>query len=196
MKSAGRVARQASTLRSQLASFGDDIQSPVAYPDDEHFSKSLAGLAAMLAAGLPINVASIDAPGGFDTHDDQVEDLTEDLKATCDGLLAFQRDLEARGLDDRVLTLIWSEFGRRPEENDSNGTDHGAGGNAFLMGTPARGTMVGEWPGLDSLDEDDNLRSTSDFRALYCGLTEQWFGVDAGAVIPGASSFARPALLG
>ncbi len=71
---------------------------------------------------------------------------------TCDGLLAFQRDLEARGLDDRVLTLVWSEFGRRPEENGDGsaaGTDHGAGGNAFLIGTAAKGTMVGEWPGLE-----------------------------------------------
>ena len=52
--------------------------------------------------------------------------------------------------------------------------------------------MVGEWPGLNVLDEDDNLRSTSDFRAVYCSLLEQWFGVDADAVIPGASGFARP----
>lgn len=196
MKTAGAVARQATTLRSQLSSFGDEIQSPVAYPDDDHFSESLAGLAGMLSAGLPVKVASIDSPGSFDTHDEQRDDFENDLKATCDGLLAFQRDLEARGLDDRVLTLVWSEFGRRPEENDSAGTDHGAGGNAFLIGSPARGSMVGEWPGLDSLDEDDNMRSTSDFRSLYCGLVEQWFGVDAGAVIPGASSFPRAALLG
>ena len=56
--------------------------------------------------------------------------------------------------------------------------------------------MVGEWPGLATLDEDDNLRSTADFRSVYCSLLEQWFGVDAAAVIPGASGFARPALIG
>ena len=196
MQTAGEVARQANTLRGQLSSFGDSITSPVAYPDDEHFSTSLAGLAAMLAAGLPITVASVDSPGSFDTHDEQRDDFTSGLKATCDGLYAFQRDLEARGLDDRVLTLVWSEFGRRPEENESAGTDHGAGGNAFLVGTRAKGRMVGEWPGLDVLDEDDNLRSTSDFRAVYCGLLEQWFGVDAAAVIPGAANFPRAALIG
>ena len=85
-----------------------------------------------------------------------------------------------------MVTLVWSEFGRRPEENGSAGTDHGAGGNAFLIGSRARGQMVGEWPGLETLDEDDNLRATSDFRAVYCSLLEGWFGVDAGAVIPGA----------
>ena len=139
----------------------------------------------MLGAGLPITVASVRAPGSYDTHDEQAEDFRNYLAETCDGLLAFQRDLEARGLDDRVVTLVWSEFGRRPEENGSAGTDHGAGGNAFLIGTAARGKMIGEWPGLEVLDEDDNLRSTSDFRAVYCSLIEQWFGVDAGAVIPG-----------
>ena len=196
LNAAGEVARQANTLRGQLSAFSDEIQSPVPYPDDGHFPESLAGLAAMLTAGLPISVASIDAPGSYDTHDAQAEDFNKYLKETCDGLFAFQRDLEARGLQDRVLTLVWSEFGRRPEENGSAGTDHGAGGNAFLIGAPAKGTMVGEWPGLDGLDEDENLRSTSDFRSVYSSLVEQWFGVDANAVIPGASGFARPTLIG
>ena len=52
--------------------------------------------------------------------------------------------------------------------------------------------MVGEYPGLDRLDEDGNLRATSDFRALYCALLEQWLGHDAAAVIPNAARFARP----
>ena len=196
LRSAGTVARQAGTLRGQLSAFSDEIQAPVPYPDTGHFPESLAGLAAMLSAGLPIRVASIDAPGSYDTHDDQEADFQKYLGETADGLLSFQRDLEARGLGDRVLTLVWSEFGRRPEENGSAGTDHGAGGNAFLIGEPARGTMVGEWPGLDRLDSDDNLPATSDFRAVYCSLLEQWFGVDAAAVIPGAAGLARPTLIG
>jgi uncharacterized protein (DUF1501 family) len=198
LSGAGRVTRQAGTLRKQLQAFGE-VEPPVSYPDEEHFSESLAGLAAMLDAGLPIRVASVNAPGAYDTHDEQAATLGEDLTQTCASLLAFQRDLEARGLDDRVLTLVWSEFGRRPEENgegSSAGTDHGAGGSAFLIGSAARGQMVGEWPGLGILDEDDNLRSTSDFRAVYCSLLEQWFGVDADAVIPGAASLGRPALIG
>jgi uncharacterized protein (DUF1501 family) len=199
LSGAGRVARQASTLREQMSRFSDQIESPVAYPDDEHFSTSLAGLAAMLDAGLPITVASVGAPGSYDTHDDQEGTLGEDLGRTCASLLAFQRDLEARGIDDRVLTMVWSEFGRRPHENgsgDAAGTDHGAGGSAFVIGSGAKGSMVGEWPGLTKLDEDDNLRSTADYRAVYCSLLEQWFDVDAAQVIPGASGFARPALIG
>ena len=149
----------------------------------------------MLSAGLPIRCASISAPGGFDTHDSQAETFDDDLGLVADTVAAFQADLEYRGLADRVITLVWSEFGRRPEENGS-GTDHGAAGSAFVVGTGVRGQMIGEWPGLAQLDADQNLLNTSDFRGLYCALIEQWFGVDAAAVIPGAAGFARPALIG
>jgi uncharacterized protein (DUF1501 family) len=55
--------------------------------------------------------------------------------------------------------------------------------------------MIGEFPGLDQLDEDQNMRHTQDFRGVYSALLEQWFGVDAGAVIPGSGEFTRPALI-
>jgi uncharacterized protein (DUF1501 family) len=185
------------TLKSQLEPFsGEEITAPVPYPTgrDEWFPRSLSALAAMLAAGLPITCAAVSAPGAFDTHDNQADSFADDLKLAADTLAAFQADLEARGIADRVLTLVWSEFGRRPEENES-GTDHGAAGHAFVLGTHARGQMIGEFPGLDVLDADENLRNTSDFRGLYCSLIEQWFGVDAAAVIPNSASFARPALI-
>ena len=117
------------------------------------------------------------------------------MKTTVDAVVAFQRDLESRGIADRGLTQVWSEFGRRPQENGSNGTDHGAGGASFIIGTRAKGTMVGEFPGLSTLDAQDNLRATSDFRAVYCSLLEQWLSTDAAAVIPGAASLARPVLV-
>ena len=84
-----------------------------AYPQDKDpFPRRLAGFAAMLAAGLPIRAAAIRAPGAWDTHANQADVLPKNLKLTFDSLLAFQRDIEARGLADRVLTLVWSEFGR------------------------------------------------------------------------------------
>ena len=105
----------------------------------------------------------------------------------AEGLAAFQHDLERRGIAGRVLTLVWSEFGRRAQQNDSNGTDHGAAGVAFLMGTKVRQHMVGEFPGLTKgLDGDGNLRATSDFRSVYSSLVEQWFDVDAARIIPDA----------
>jgi uncharacterized protein (DUF1501 family) len=198
MARSGAVAAQAMRLREQLLPFegADSLGTPVPYPDveDEDFPTALSALAAMLAAGLPLRCVSVNAPGDYDTHDSQPEDLADNLKLTADTLLAFQRDLETRGLADRVLTLVWSEFGRRVEQNASDGTDHGAAGCGFVIGSGARGRMIGEFPGLDQLDPDGNLRATSDFRALYCSLIEQWFAVDAGAVIPDAGAVGRVAV--
>src|SRR5205823_6473148 len=163
---------------------------------DDGFPNKLAGLAAVIAAGLPLRVVALSAPGEYDTHSDQATALAAGLQLTSDSLLAFQRDLEARGIADRVLVHVWSEFGRRAQENGSGGTDHGAAGVGFLLGTRVRGTMIGEFPGLQKgLDENGNLKATSDFRGVYAALLEQWLGTDAASVLPGIDSFARPSLV-
>ena len=195
---AGEVVSQASRLREQAAAFqGGAIKSPVAYPTSQNdFPRRLAGLAAMLAAGLPLRCVALTAPGMYDTHANQPDALSQGLKLTSDSLLAFQRDLEARGLADRVLVHVWSEFGRRGKENASDGTDHGAAGIGLLLGTRVAGQMVGEFPGLSNgLDSQGNLKATSDFRGVYSAIMEQWFETDAGAIIPNAGSFARPKIL-
>ena len=192
------AASQSHRLRRELQGLGPGVgQVPASYPQsNDEFPRRLAGLAAMLAAGMPIRCAALKAPGMYDTHADQADELTTALKLTADSLLAFQRDLESRGLADRVLVHVWSEFGRRVRENGSDGTDHGAGGLGLLVGSRVRGRMIGEFPGLGSgLDEQGNLRATADFRGVYSAILEQWLGTDAAAVIPGAASFSRPALL-
>jgi len=198
LNQAAAATAQSDRLRRQLAPFGQNngngYGSPVSYPEGE-FPHQLSGLAAMLAAGLPLRCVAVTAPGEYDTHADQPQALADGLEITGNSLFAFQRDLEARGLAGRVLTLVWSEFGRRAEENGSNGTDHGAAGSGFLIGTSARGQMIGEFPGVDNLDEDGNLRPTADFRGIYSSLIEQWLNHDAAAVVPGAGSFARTPLL-
>ena len=198
LRYAGEVVSQASRLREQAAAFqGGAIKSPVAYPTSQNdFPRRLAGLAAMLAAGLPLRCVALTAPGMYDTHANQPDALSQGLKLTSDSLLAFQRDLEARGLADRVLVHVWSEFGRRGKENASDGTDHGAAGIGLLLGTRVAGQMVGEFPGLQNgLDSQGNLKATSDFRGVYSAIMEQWFETDAGAIIPNAGSFARPKIL-
>jgi uncharacterized protein (DUF1501 family) len=200
LASARMITSQSDRLRRQLEPFSHDTlpPPPVPYPasDNSDFPTQLSGLAAMLAAGLPLHCVALSAYGMYDTHSEQANTLAEGLKLTSDTLLAFQRDLEARGLADRVLTLVWSEFGRRAEENGSSGTDHGAAGIGLLMGTRVQGTMIGEFPGLkNGLDEDGNLKATVDFRSIYCSVLEQWFGTDAGPIVPRASSFARVPLL-
>jgi uncharacterized protein (DUF1501 family) len=189
------ISKQAQRLRHQLAPLNGNggITSPVPYPKGRSgFPQRMAGLAAMLGAGLPLRCVALRAFGMYDTHDDQPDQLAEGIKLTGETLLAFQRDLEARGLADRVITLVWSEFGRRGEENGSLGTDHGAAGVAMLMGTRARGTMIGELPRLrDGLDRDGNLKASVDFRSVYTSLLEQWFDFDAAGAIPNAKAYRR-----
>lgn len=199
-----RQARQAvaatDIVRRQIAPFvtangSPAYTSPVSYPaSGGNLAQSLAALAAMLSAGLPLRCVAASGVGSYDTHSGEAGTLPANLSATMDTVLAFQRDLEARGLDNRVLIQIWSEFGRRAYENGS-GTDHGAAGVGFLVGTRASGAMVGEFPGLNNLDTDSNVIPTTDFRAVYCSLLEQWFSFDSTQVIPGASGFARPTLI-
>jgi uncharacterized protein (DUF1501 family) len=196
---AAEVMLQSRRLVGQMAPFGDGsgIASPVPYPDggDDPFPKTLAGLAAMIEAGLPLRCVAMTAPGLYDTHDSQPDFLDAGLRLTAASLAAFQRDVETRGVADRVLLWVWTEFGRRVEENASKGTDHGAAGVAWLIGSRVRGARVGEHLRLDDLDEYGNLRTVVDFRSVYCSLLEQWFGVDAEAIIPDASSFPRPELI-
>jgi uncharacterized protein (DUF1501 family) len=130
---------------------------------------------------------SLNAVGGYDTHSDEAATLSSNLGETIESVVAFQRDLEARKLDGRVLVQLWSEFGRRPRENGS-GTDHGAAGVAFVIGSRVKGKMVGEFPGLTKLDANDNVVNTSDYRAMYAALLGQWFGTEAGLVIPQAGT--------
>ena len=192
---ARQVQRNADALRRQLVT--PQPAGTVAYPANNGLAGRLKNLAGLLAAGLPIRVATANANGGYDTHADQAGGLATNLRSTCDAIAAFQSDLEARGggLADRVLVHLWSEFGRRPQENGSRGTDHGAAGVSFLIGTRASGQTVGEFPGLSSLDGGGNLRATSDFRGVYSGLLEQWLGADAAQIIPGAAGFGRPVLV-
>ncbi len=190
-----RAASQDTNLiRNQVAPFAEvegkpPFTSPVIYPTGGgEFTTRLAALAAMLDdEALPIKCASLTAVGSYDTHSDEADTLSTNLGETVESVVAFQRDLEARKLDERVLIQLWSEFGRRPQENGS-GTDHGAAGVAFLIGSRVKGGMVGEFPGLSKLDENENLINTSDFRALYAALLGQWFQTEAGLVIPGAGT--------
>jgi len=197
-RAAAKVAGQSATLRRQLQPFGGRKLTPaVPYPTgNDQFPHSLQGLAAMIAAGLPLRCVALEATGEYDTHASQLSELTPALTTTAASLYAFQRDLEARGVADRVLTLVWTEFGRRAEENGSGGTDHGAAGTGFLIGTRAAGTQVGEYPGLSTgLDRDGNLKATSDFRGVYAALFEQWLEFDAERVLPNISKFKRPSLV-
>ena len=89
----------------------------------------------MIAAGLPLRCVALTFDTSLDTHAGQVATFNPSLQAIADSVAAFQADLESRGLADRVLIHIWSEFGRRVQENGSLGTDHGASGTSLLIGS-------------------------------------------------------------
>jgi uncharacterized protein (DUF1501 family) len=192
------AASEVGVVRRALKPFanangGPAYTSPVTYPTagDTDFPQRLAGLAAMLARGLPLRCVAMTTDTQFDTHSAQAATFDPGIAVVAQSLAAFQADLEARGLADRVLVHVWSEFGRRAQQNGSAGTDHGAAGTSMLIGTRAGGKMVGEWPDLAHLDANGNQRENVDFRGVYCSLIEQWFDEDAAAVIPSAARFPR-----
>lgn len=201
----GRLTSEDPVLRAARAVHGDavdlhaDLQGSfvdpgVAYPAGR-LGTRLRDMARLLGAGLPIRCGTVDAGLDFDSHANQLGTFGEQVGIVGDARAAFQSDLERRGLADRVLTLVWSEFGRRPEENGSLGTDHGAGGVAMLLGSRVAGGQLGEHPGLASLDVDGNLRATTDFRTLYASILEGWLHHDAAPIIAGADRLGRYALL-
>tara|TARA_B100000029_G_C17596744_1_gene964430 strand:- start:2064 stop:3371 length:1308 start_codon:yes stop_codon:yes gene_type:complete len=123
--------------------------------------------------------------GGFDTHAIQTSTQSGLLGSVSDSLGAFQEDLEAHDVADNVITLVWTEFGRRVNANGSGGTDHGTAGPAFLMGKSVNGGLHGEQPSLTKLDDGKDLRYTTDFRSIYTTLLSHWFETDPTDVISG-----------
>lgn len=145
----------------------------------------LATLFTLLRSGLDLRIAYV-AHDGFDTHTRQKDNHAALLGELGDALAAFQNALIEDGLDRDVVTLTFSEFGRRVEENGSKGTDHGAAAPLFVLGSAIRGGVFGDAPGLTDL-EDGDVRFTTDFRQVYATLLERWFNVDARPIL--ASTF-------
>jgi len=183
-----QAASEVGIVRQALKPFTSSSGGP-------DFPQRLEGLAAMIAAGLPLSCVALTSDTQFDTHSAQTGTFDPGIQLVADAIAAFQADIEARGIADRVVVHVWSEFGRRALENGSAGTDHGAAGTSLLIGTRVSGGMVGEWPDIANLDVNGNQRQNIDFRGVYCSLIEQWFGADAARVIPQAARFPRYQLI-
>jgi uncharacterized protein (DUF1501 family) len=98
-------------------------------------------------------------------------------------VVGFLKALKLSRLDERVVVLVFSEFGRRLKENTSSGTDHGAAAPMFLAGSPVKGSVIGPPPNLAALDDGGDPRFTSDFRDIYAALLSQWLAVDPDAIL-------------
>ena len=122
--------------------------------------------------------------GSFDTHTQQRGTQDRLLTQLAEALSAFYADLAAHGNAQRVLTMTFSEFGRRVAENASGGTDHGEAAPLFLLG-PVRGGVYGDHPSLTNLS-NGNLGYTVDFRSVYATVIERWLGREASPIIGGS----------
>ncbi len=158
-----------------------DANKPEAAYPGGNFAQSLRNIAGLIAAGLSTRVYFVSL-GGFDTHAGQLNSHANLLRQLSEGLAAFQKDLTARKLDDQVLTMTFSEFGRRPNENLSAGTDHGTAAPLFVMGRRIHGSLHGSAPSLE-IEKNADLTFSTDFRSVYATVLDRWLGTPADAIL-------------
>jgi len=159
---------------------GQVYRTEVKYPPTPLANK-LKQIAQLIDAGLTTRVYYV-ALDGFDTHSDQAAAHAGLLEQLGGALAAFAEDLAAHAQLDRVMTVVFSEFGRRVEENASRGTDHGAAAPVFLVGSRVQPGLIGKHPSLDDL-QDGDLKYHTDFRAIYATLLETWLGWPAAPIL-------------
>ena len=147
----------------------------VTYPTGNTLASQLSSIAQLIASGFQTKVYLV-TQGSYDTHSNELTTQGNLLGDLAAAVLAFQQDLEAFGVADRVAMMTYSEFGRRPQENGS-GTDHGTAAPHFVIGTQVNGGVMGQDPNLSSsalvagnLAYDTN----HDFRNIYASVMNEW----------------------
>lgn len=164
-----RVARRISKLRPQ----GGGMYGRV--------GTDLRKVLALLGADLDLECIQF-SQGGYDTHANQAGQHNRLLTELGNNLNVYQRELERMGLADRVVTVVFSEFGRRVKENLSGGTDHGSAGPVFIIGKGVNPVFHGAYPSLEDLDRD-NLKYTTDFRRIYASLLTDALRIESKPVL-------------
>ncbi|TDE18577.1 DUF1501 domain-containing protein [Dyadobacter psychrotolerans] len=151
------------------------------FPNNE-LGKSLKTISELITSGIDSTIYYVSL-SGFDTHVGQRGQQDRLLKLYSEAVAAFVNDLKKQGQLDRTMVLTFSEFGRRVKQNGSGGTDHGTANNLFLIGGPARNSVVyNEAPDLTNLDGGD-LKYSVDFRDVYTSLLRDWLGADAKSIL-------------
>ena len=148
------------------------------------FAKSMKGAAQILQADIGTRICYTQH-GSFDAHTNGIALQESLLRDVSGGIYDFYEDMKEHNQGEDVLIFAFSEFGRRVKDN-GNGTDHGSGGVAFLIGDGVKGGHYNEYPSLDpdKLIEGD-LAFNFDFRGLYTEILEDWLEVDAKPVVKG-----------
>ncbi len=159
--------------------------SRATYPDTR-LARQFKNVATLISGGLRTKVYLVSI-GGFDTHADQVVESNimtgehaELLNTLSEAVKAFQTDLQQLGLEERVLGVTFSEFGRRIRSNDSLGTDHGTAAPLMLFGSCVNSQILGENPEIDKeVDKKAGVPMQFDFRDVYGSILTDWFEVPA-----------------
>lgn len=163
----------------------DKYSSTVKYGGDD-VPQYMKNIAQTHLAELGTRIFYTTAPyNSFDTHAGQLMNHTRLWSQTSKAIGDFYQDLQEHNATDNVVLLVFTEFGRRVHDNGS-GTDHGAGGVAFVIGDHVKGGLYGEYPSLEAsqLVEGD-LKYNNDFRGLYATLLERWMGMDSKPIVGG-----------
>jgi uncharacterized protein (DUF1501 family) len=171
-------------MDAQVAS--DRVRKSVSQKPETSFprtdlARQLQMVASMIRAELPTRVYYV-AMGGFDTHANQSGQHTRLLNEFAQAVSAFYAELKATGHRQRVMTVAFSEFGRRVKQNASGGTDHGTAGPMFLFGEHVNPGLIGEHPSLTDLDGGDLIHHT-DFRSVYASVLDNWMKIDSAATL-------------
>jgi uncharacterized protein (DUF1501 family) len=153
-------------------------RTPVDYGIGGGVGGNLQRVAALIAAEMPTRLYYVTYQGNsFDTHVQQADLHTRLLMYTADAVRGFMDDIARIGRAEDVAVMIFTEFGRRVEENGSLGTDHGTATPMFLVGQAVKGGFYGQHPSLTVLD-DGNLKMTTDFRRVYATMIKEWLGYE------------------
>jgi uncharacterized protein (DUF1501 family) len=177
------MARQTNEYSSQVSKSFGAAKNKVTYPTS-NLANQLKLVANLIAGGLKTKIYVVSI-GGFDTHANQVvvDAPTTGthynlLNQLSEGIAAFQKDLRALGIDQRVLGMTFSEFGRRIKSNNSYGTDHGTAAPVFLFGSCVSGNIIGNNPTISSsVGNDEGVQMQYDFRSIYATIMQDWFKV-------------------
>ncbi|MBC8034157.1 MAG: DUF1501 domain-containing protein [Chitinophagaceae bacterium] len=179
------IAQQTQQYATVIKDAAARVTSQLTYPTPNSLADQLKIVARLIGGGLRTRVYMV-SYGSFDTHATQVN--TTDtvtgthanlLKNVSDAIKAFQDDLKALGVEEKVMGVTFSEFGRRIKSNGSSGTDHGAAAPLFVFGKNAIGGVTGETPVLPTTATvNDNVAFQYDFRSIYASILENWFCAD------------------
>ncbi len=173
-------------ISSEMIRKAVELKPSVAYPGGQ-LSNQLSMVASMIRAGLKTRVYYV-THGSFDTHAGQGGAQGRHgqlLNQFAASVKSFYDDLKAQGNAERVLTLSFSEFGRRVAQNASQGTDHGTAAPMFLLGPMVKPGVFGDHPSLTDLDDGD-LKFKIDFRSVYAGVLNDWLRADADKILDGS----------